>query len=119
MEDVYFINLTTGWVVGCDGTILYTDNGGETWQRQNSGVFNCLHGVVFVNAKEGWAVGDGIILHTTDGGVPWTTQFTLKNSLRDICYDGEASLYAVGWFGIILKYVDFDLTGIIRLEWSG
>lgn len=119
LEDVYFINPTTGWIVGCDGTILHTDNGGDTWSVQNSGVSNFLRGVVFVNANEGWAVGDGIILYTTDGGDSWTTQFTLKNRLQAICYDGEASLYAVGWFGIILKYVDFDLTGIIRGDVSG
>jgi len=33
---VNFVNFTTGWIVGYNGSILYTNNGGVTWTAQNS-----------------------------------------------------------------------------------
>ena len=43
-----------------------------------------LHAVQFVDAKEGWAVGDeGVIWHTIDGGETWERQPTgVRASLR-------------------------------------
>jgi photosystem II stability/assembly factor-like uncharacterized protein len=33
-----------------------------------------LSDVVFADAAHGWAVGDGTVIRTTDGGVTWTEQ---------------------------------------------
>ena len=53
-----------GWAVGQDGTILATQNGGETWQPQTSGTPKSLLSVQFAaDWQRGWAVGqDGTIL---------------------------------------------------------
>lgn len=69
----------TGWVVGeindSYGTILYTTDGGDTWERQGSigEIPNVdLVGVSAVDCNTAWAVGGnescGVILYTTDGG---------------------------------------------------
>lgn len=84
-DDVTFVSEDVGWAVGDPhwdqgskqyvGTILKTTDGGVTWTPQNAGVDAALHGVWFVDANQGWAVGDrGTILHTADGGVTWTPQ---------------------------------------------
>jgi photosystem II stability/assembly factor-like uncharacterized protein len=61
--------------------IYVTTDGGATWNRQTTALFNntasfpdCIH---FFNANEGWALGDPInnefeIYTTTDGGTNWT-----------------------------------------------
>jgi photosystem II stability/assembly factor-like uncharacterized protein len=56
-------------VVGAEGTILRTLNGGVTWTPQSSGTTNALVGVSFVDANTGWAVGYVAILGTTTGGM--------------------------------------------------
>jgi hypothetical protein len=53
-----------------EGFILKTADGGSNWfeQYRDNGA---LYSIFFVNDTTGWAVGNGgIILHTTNGGVP-------------------------------------------------
>ena len=62
-----------------------TTDGGATWAAQSSGTSYELTGVTFTDAQNGWATGQsfdlttdyssGLILHTTDGGQHWTTQY--------------------------------------------
>ena len=40
LRSVHFIDQKEGWVVGDEGVILHTLNGGKTWHRQPTG----LHG---------------------------------------------------------------------------
>ena len=77
LNDIFFINSTTGWVVGDNGTILYTTNGGETWTPQTSNTTYSLNSVYFIDADTGWVAGyQGVIINTTDGGATWNTQYT-------------------------------------------
>lgn len=60
-----------------------------------------LHGVWFVDADRGWAVGDrGVIWRTTDGGRSWHPQPSGVNCrLDDIVFsrDGRIGLIVGGW----------------------
>ena len=70
LNDVFFYDEERGWAVGNNGTILFTEDGGEIWSTQFSGTQSQLHGVCFVNLAVGFAVGEsGTIVHTEDGGV--------------------------------------------------
>lgn len=74
---VSFINTHEGWVVGGNGTILHTTDGGVEWAHQESGTYHNLHKVIFLDSNHGWVGGDnGIILSTSDGGQNWTAQET-------------------------------------------
>ncbi|MBI3679809.1 MAG: hypothetical protein HY235_05375 [Acidobacteria bacterium] len=72
LTDVFFINEKSGWVTGAAGTILHTDDGGESWTAQLGGdpqapeqELCCLQ---FLDANHGWAIrGGGTLLRTTDG----------------------------------------------------
>src|SRR3712207_7302377 len=46
-----------GWAVGERGTILRTEDGGQTWRAVPPRVRTTLLSVKFVNKEEGWAVG--------------------------------------------------------------
>ena len=57
-----------------------------------------LHGVFFVDAKEGWAVGDdGVIRHSIDGGKSWESQVSgTQASLRGVYFLDESIGWVVG-----------------------
>jgi photosystem II stability/assembly factor-like uncharacterized protein len=97
------------WVCGEAGTILYTANGGATWQRQDSGTTADLFGIAF-HEENGCviAVGaGGTILRSTNNGTTWTlVPAPTTQTLHDI---SDFRFYAVGDSGTILKSPDGGL----------
>lgn len=79
-------NLKTGWAVGDNGLILATQDGGNTWRKQNSGVDVNLKSVWFIDRNNGFAVGDeGSILRTTNAGRKWKAgKYPVKSQHRII-----------------------------------
>jgi len=69
LNDIFFADENNGYIVGADGLILQTTDGGKTWQKVDSGSEEDLHKVSFApKTKVGWIVGTyGTILHTSDG----------------------------------------------------
>ena len=47
LSDIYFIDENYGWLVGNEGTILKTTDGGTTWVIQKSGTINDLRRISF------------------------------------------------------------------------
>lgn len=74
-EDLFgidFVGRYNGWIVGENGVILRTTNGGRSWVKHESVTTNHLMDVDFIDALHGWAVGyGGTILQTKDGGKTW------------------------------------------------
>jgi photosystem II stability/assembly factor-like uncharacterized protein len=61
--------------VGTRGHIVFSADGGQSWQQARVPVSSDLTAVYFPDAKHGWAVGhDGVVLATADGGATWTKQ---------------------------------------------
>lgn len=78
-EGVSFIDANPGWAVGHDGivpvhgVIYHTVNGGNTWTVKRLPFRIILHGVAFLDARNGVAVGSQRqIIRTSDGGNVWT-----------------------------------------------
>jgi len=66
-----FVSATQGWGVGNFGTIIHTEDGGQSWTLQRSGPIDepALEDVQFIDTTRGWALrADGILLKTTTGG---------------------------------------------------
>ncbi len=94
LNGVDFVDSMHGWAVGIGphagptyaSLILYTDNGGLTWNVQSNGVpEGGLEGVCFLDIYEGWATGTSFtsgsgILHTINGGTTWTYQIIGNSS---------------------------------------
>jgi photosystem II stability/assembly factor-like uncharacterized protein len=75
LNAVHFINSSTGWVAGENGTILKTIDEGITWTTQTSNVSENLNSIFFIDENSGWVAGNsGTILSTTNGGATWTEQ---------------------------------------------
>jgi photosystem II stability/assembly factor-like uncharacterized protein len=78
LNSVFLLNGTnTAWVAGNGGFIAKaTNSANDNWTRQGENVTQeNLQEIYFLDANEGWAVGEnGVILVTTDGGSNWTKQ---------------------------------------------
>ena len=81
MPMMVFSSLTTGWILGTNGSLLVTHDGGVTWQVQplpitpdavfgiNSPVFfDPQHGLIFAVASP------RVLLVTSDGGSTWVVR---------------------------------------------
>eukprot|EP00854_Cymbomonas_tetramitiformis_P028776 gene28776-35719_t len=92
--DAYFINSEIGWVVGADGIIFHTQNGGNNWVEQNRGHLS-YKAVSFVSATHGWVVGSSnSILITQDGGQTWEQNINVHGTSGDIHYDVQVACVA-------------------------
>ena len=85
--------------------IAHSSDSGLTWNLQDAGTTNVIRSVNFIDAFNGWAVGDGgTILSTNNGGEAWSvTTISEVYNLWDVaCNPGGA--WVVGRNGTILKY---------------
>ena len=81
LQAVAFVNESVGLAVGDRGTVLLTQDAGETWQIKDSGVECRLDDVLWINPRRAVAVGGAydrvtgisrsVVLTSQDGGVTW------------------------------------------------
>ena len=95
ISSISFVDVNNGFMVGLDGTILKTTNGGDDWEIKASGTKKQLLSVIFVDENNGWIVGqDGLIIKTSDGGDNWTHQTSNTFSWLNSVYFIDSS---TGW----------------------
>lgn len=107
LTSVSFPDATHGWAVGHDGVILFTQDGGQTWQRQDDGspLDTVLLSVLFRDALHGFVIGAyGKFFSTEDGGKHWLPG---KPSADEVHYNrissgGDHALYLAGESGTAL-----------------
>jgi photosystem II stability/assembly factor-like uncharacterized protein len=82
IEDIQFLNLNTGWLVGADGAFRRTTTGGAVstaWTPQALFTGMDLRRVHFVSTTTGWIAGsDGVeggVFRTDNGGATWVQEF--------------------------------------------
>ncbi|MBK9099684.1 MAG: T9SS type A sorting domain-containing protein [bacterium] len=128
LEDIQFIDENHGTVVGLNGTIVKTNDGGETWNAQYSGTTYALSSVCYVDTNIGTIVGSmGTILRTTDGGANWVNQSIVDTmSLQTVYFSDENIGTAVGWVlenfqskALILRTTDGGENWNIQNQLSG
>ncbi|TND10196.1 MAG: hypothetical protein FD123_444 [Bacteroidetes bacterium] len=101
---VHFATPLKGWVVGNNGMIQRTNDGGLTWYTQTSGVNFPLHDICFSDETHGVVTGfNGILLETSNGGYTWTPVDITNQEMYGIHFPDAATGYAVGMDGTILK----------------
>ncbi len=124
LYDIFFIDAERGWVVGDNGTILRTTNGGQTWTKQTSGTTTDLHQVEFVDQNNGWVLGglppaSPIALKTTNGGATWTRVNLPPNlggnpvgegGYLDISVVDASAVWIGGRYGTIIRTLDGGAT---------
>jgi photosystem II stability/assembly factor-like uncharacterized protein len=71
----------------------------------SSGPVGALHDLTFVDKKIGWAVGDGTILATVDGGAHWSSQYQGPAHLSKVDAVDGTHVWALGG-GTLLATAD-------------
>jgi photosystem II stability/assembly factor-like uncharacterized protein len=114
---ICFIDDMHGWVAGAEAHgvgepatpgVWATDDGGDTWTFHESGDAGYFNAIFFVDALNGWAVGDGVWC-TTDGGLTWTQQLTLSGTdvyLNGCAFTDASTGFVVGGAGSVLSTSD-------------
>jgi photosystem II stability/assembly factor-like uncharacterized protein len=104
LTDIKFTDKQTGIVVGRYGTILRTEDGGDSWLAMDSGTSDGLGAVDFPTAAAGYATAmSGRLLKTLDGGTSWTTLTTgVAEDLRGVRFVSASRGWVVGNDGRIL-----------------
>jgi len=69
-RDIFFIDADEGWLVGESERIFHSDDGGKSWELQNSGNRDLVT-VHFLDKQYGWATGLRAAYYTIDGGKIW------------------------------------------------
>lgn len=106
-KGLHFSDLLHGWVVGKDGLIMKTVDGGANWNAVNNTGLTTgsdSKAVFFADANTGWigagydnteGVGTRFILATKDGGLTWAIQQTpVSNDIFSISFPDVNG----GWF---------------------
>ena len=116
---MHFASATEGWALANDGvavagTVQHTADGGRTWTAQTSVPGTLLYAVDSVG-QDVWVAGgdpsagrvlagervsgDGVLLHSADGGATWETQWgggAADLRLSDVDMVDERTGWAVG-----------------------
>ena len=71
---VDFSDADHGCIVGWGGGVYITSNGGQDWTTVGTNSGKNFYGLAFADNLTGYAVGDGAIWKTTDGGHSWFDQ---------------------------------------------
>jgi photosystem II stability/assembly factor-like uncharacterized protein len=112
LNAIYIIDQNTAHVVGNNGMILKTVNGGSAWISQNSGSIRNLNEVCFLDVNNGYVVGEyGTILKTIDGGTTWTDISTEEYTgaasiIRGVDFINSSTGWICGNGGKIFKTTD-------------
>jgi hypothetical protein len=104
-NDITFTDSNNGFIIGDNGIILRTNNGGVRWQLQSNTVSSSFREIQFLNSQVGYICGtlpNGSLLKTIDGGYTW-------KSLNMTGYPVSLSFVDenTGWitnYGNIIKY---------------
>lgn len=103
-----FISVMEGWMVGKEGAIFHTTDGGESFSKIEPIVDVLLTSVDFSDQGHGWAVGEiGTILHTDDRGQTWVKQTSpVPYQLLGVFALGREEAWIVGDWGTLLHTKD-------------
>lgn len=105
--DATFTDAMNGWIVGGNGSLLRTTDGGQTWQSQA----NILRttpflglSIVFLDGQTGViSMNNGLLLRTTDAGFSWELLPRTALSLQKLRKAPDGSLWGVGSLGSIAR----------------
>ncbi len=124
LNDCFFLNRDTGFIVGGYGKILKTTDGGLNWGQYVISGQPWLHAVFFTDDLTGYAVGGGSVgggcYKTTDGGASWNEQTTnmTTTALFSVFFTDASTGYIAGGNGNIIKTINGGTNWILQQNGS-
>jgi photosystem II stability/assembly factor-like uncharacterized protein len=101
IQDVYFLNRSTGFATGQKGLILRTMDGGENWEDITFGSrsYLSIHGL---NVNDLWIGSNQRILHSIDTGNTWTEAVVFASgNINDVLAISHDRILAASTTGYI------------------
>ncbi|MFC1670562.1 YhjD/YihY/BrkB family envelope integrity protein [Spirochaetota bacterium] len=109
LNNVFFISENTIWLVGSDGTILLSIDGGKKWKSKRFSETN-YYTAIFLNKKTGFVAGNkGEIIFTEDMGKKWKRKLIASSRINKL-YFKDKTLYSIGDTGLIMISTDMGKT---------
>lgn len=116
LYDVYFLDERKGWIAGSDGTLLKTEDGGETWAQKRKFTEDSIKQIYFADERKGWLLCErdiysrganrsSYLLRTIDGGASWERVEISgggRERIAKILFGANGALLAFGEGGIFL-----------------
>ena len=92
-------------VAGYFGSVLVSQNGGDSWDAPNTGTDEPFFAVIFGPGDELWAAGRaGALVHSKDGGRSWLRRPTpFARHIFGLYTDAPDTVLAVGDYGLQLR----------------
>lgn len=123
-RDITFVDKDRGWIVGADGVMLSTDNGGETWQPRQRSTTDTILQIHFTDENTGWMLCErnvysrgrdplSYLQKTTNGGRTWDKiefQDAGRERVTRLLFGPEGRAMAFGEGGFIYKLAEDGVT---------
>ena len=108
---IHFTDDNTGYILGLNGTIKKTTDGGTTWKSLISGTTKDISDILFRNKDTGYcSARGGVILKTTNGGKTWSKLNSgVYTDLSRIAFTSKA-VFITGYSGVLLRSLDEGAT---------
>ncbi|MBN2010579.1 hypothetical protein JW960_14630 [candidate division KSB1 bacterium] len=75
LHDICFADANHAWIVGDNGTVIYSTTSGTNWLANQSFDGNRLESVSFIDSETGWIIDRSRTTYVTaDGGSAWQAQ---------------------------------------------
>jgi photosystem II stability/assembly factor-like uncharacterized protein len=119
INKIKFIDNDTGYIVGVNGAIFKTINGGQNWDYLLSGINQYLFDVEFpVNSITGYVSGlSGKLAKTTDGGNTWTSIGSFSKDILAMSFPTDNLIgYVATAYQRIYKTTDGGATWEIKYD---
>jgi photosystem II stability/assembly factor-like uncharacterized protein len=116
LNHVFFTDNNNGWIVGRQGKILRTTDGGSTWAEQNSGTTKDLNKIYMVNNTFGMAVGkEGTVVKYN--GTSWSTvNIGFSQEMCGVFFMDENTGWISGNWGRIMMTTDGGSSWTIQVS---
>lgn len=105
LDRIFFVNTMTGWIGTESANILYTTDGGMSWdQSSNTGLIGGAKDLWFLDEDTGFGIGDdGRIRRTTNGGISYgPVSSGTTADLRRIYFYDQSLGFILGQGGVLL-----------------
>ncbi len=113
-KDIFFLDQSRGWIVGTDGVLLSTADGGSTWTQNKKFTNDAILQVHFVTESRGWLLCERNIFDrgtdpasylrlTTDGGRTWENiefEDSGRERITRLLFNSDGKAMAFGEGGV-------------------
>ena len=112
-KDIHFTDRENGFVVGDNGNLTVTSDGGNTWSTQNLIPYD-LNSIDFNGGISGLIVGEnGTVFRTSDGGAKWDYISHIQyKDLFSVKFTDSFNVTAVGKNGTVIHSSDAGISWV-------